>query len=348
MAIGALATLFALTGRLGRLDVAALAAMTVFGALAHTSVAPVIGAMMLGGAGLWWGQRRRINPALGLGVGAAALVMAAAGALAFTAMVRHTVGAAPVTPPFLTARVIADGTGTRFAQSGCGGQAFVVCRYAGRLPMDVDQFLWGATEHDGVFQTVAAPERRALGEEQTRFALAVVRAYPLQQAWASLGNAVRQMGDTDLSDFDYKPSLQASFASSLPTATLDVMRGTRAYSQAWPVQGLWVFQTGVMGALVVLMGLVALRTQPAQRGEPADLAAAASRFLTLVVLGVLANGAICGALSSINGRYEARVIWCVPLAVLAWTMVRVRTAHAARLAHRLAPRLAPVTSADPV
>ncbi|HEY2658482.1 MAG TPA: hypothetical protein VGI79_02090 [Caulobacteraceae bacterium] len=343
VAVGALAGLFALAGRLRRLDVAALAAMTAFGALAHTSVSPVLALMMLGGAALWLFQPRQIKPALGLIVGVSALAIAAAGAFAFSAMVRHTVGATPVTPPFLSARVVADGTGARFAQSSCGGQSFVVCRYAGRLPMDVDHFLWGVTDRDGLFQTVAAPERRALGEEQFRFALAVVRAYPLQQAMASFRNASAQMGDTDLSDFIYKPSLKASFGATLPAKTLAVMQGTRAYGQAWPVDRLWAFQTGVMGALVLLMGLVALRIEPARVGEPADLNAAASQFLFLVVLGVLANGAVCGALSSINGRYEARVIWCVPLAALAWMIVRVQAARAPRPVLRLVP----ITSADP-
>ncbi len=79
VSIGALAALFALRSRLGRLDVAVLGAMTVFAALAHTSVAPVIGVMMAAGISL--GLTGRLKPALGLAVGAAAILAALAGSL---------------------------------------------------------------------------------------------------------------------------------------------------------------------------------------------------------------------------------------------------------------------------
>jgi hypothetical protein len=321
VAIAALAALFALRGRLRPLDVTVLAAVTVFAALAHTSVAPVLAVMMLGAAALWVAGGRKALPGLGLAVGALAIAAAIAGALAFSAMVRRTVGAPPVTPPFLTARLVEDGTGARFAKAGCGGQAFVICRYADRFPMDADHVLWGEAERNGVFQTVSPPLRRALGEEQTRFALAVARAYPLDQATASLRNAFGQIIDTDLSDFDYKPSLRASFAATLPPETLTTMRRTLAAAQAWPIGLLWAVQTAVMAALAIAAGVTAMR-----RGFASEANRAASQFTALVIVGVLANGAICGALSSINGRYEARVVWCLPLALLAWLATRFKPA----------------------
>ncbi len=318
--IGALAALFALQGRLRRLDIAVLGCVTVFAALAHTSVTPVIGVMMAAGLGL--GLAGRLRPALGLTVGVAAILAALAGGFAFSAAVRHTVGAPPVTPPFLTARLVDDGTGARFAKSGCGGQAFVVCRYADRFPMDADHFLWGETDRDGVFQTVAPPVRRALGDEQTGFALAVVRAYPLEQARASLGNIVHQIADTDLSDFNYKPSLQRSFALTLPAGAQAAMRRTLAAAQAWPIVRLWAWQGAAMALLAIAMGVVALRAAPV---EPA--VTPANQILVLIVVDVLANGAVCGALSSVNGRYEGRVIWCLPLALAASLILRVRGAE---------------------
>ncbi|QUD86864.1 hypothetical protein [Phenylobacterium montanum] len=320
VAIAALAALFALRGRLRLLDIAALSAMTVFAALAHTSVAPVLLVLMAGAGGLWLLDRRRSAPVLGLAVGSAAVAAAFAGGAAFTAMVEHTVGAPPVTPPFLTARVVADGPGTRFAQAGCGGQAFVVCRYAGRLPLDVDHFLWGQTDRDGVFQTASPADRRALGEEQARFALAAVRAYPMDQARASLANAIRQVGDSDISDFDYKPSLRQTFIQSLPAETVRAMAHSRAFAEAWPVEALWGLQTAVMGALVLAAAALMLR-RPSGSGRERR----ALDFLALIVVGVLANAGVCGVLSSVNGRYEARVIWCAPLALAAWLMLRLQS-----------------------
>ena len=320
VAVGALAALFSLAGRLRRLDVAALALMIVFAALSHSTAPLVIAAMMLAAAGLWVLNRRAWRPALGLVVGLTALVAAAAGGFAFTAMVRHATGAPPLNPPFITARLVADGTGTAYAKTRCAGQGFEVCRFADRFPIDVDHFLWGETAQDGVFLTVAPAERRALGAEQARFALAVVRAYPLQQVQASLQNAWAQVWTTELSDFNYKPSLQAGFAQTLPPDTVATMAHTLAAGRSWPLGLMWVIQSAT---LAVLLGAAALanRTAPRTPG-PAQVVAAARRLVVLCLAGVLANGVICGVFSTLYGRYQARTAWVLPLAALAWLMAR--------------------------
>jgi len=327
VAIGALAALFALSRRLTRLDMAMLAAMTAFGALAHSSVVPVVGAMSLAGGGLWLinvrlGRGDAPDPRIGLGVGAAAIVIALAGGLAFSAMVKHTVGAPPLNPPFLTARVIADGPGERYALDNCAGQSFAVCKYAARLPMDVDHFLWGVTPKDGVFETVSSAERRALSDQDARFALAAARAYPMQQAGASARNAALQMVDTDLSDFNYKPSLRAGFASTVPAGPYAAMRTTLAFGEAWPLQALWGLQSAVVIASLVMLAGIGLRAQKVGSAhvEPSD----AMIFALLILVGVLANGAVCGVLSTLYGRYQARVVWLIPLATTMLVLVRAR------------------------
>jgi hypothetical protein len=323
VAIGAVATLFALPRRLTRFDVAALAAMIVFGALAHNSIPPVLIAMMLGGGILWALLRRTAaDPRLGLAVCAAALVVALAGGLAFNAMVKHSVGKPPLLPPFLTARVIQDGTGLRFIRERCATQPFEVCRYAARLPMPADDFLWGMTPKNGVFETASHDSRRALGDEQTRFAIAAATAYPLQQATASLKNTLAQLGDTELSDFTYKPSVAASLVGDLPAEHQGELRASRAFHQAWPLRMLQGLQTGAL--LLALLAAVWMIAHPRQTVtvEEDENQTAALLFAMLVVVGVLANGAVCGILSSLFGRYQARVMWDLPLAALALAYVR--------------------------
>jgi hypothetical protein len=314
--IGAAAALFALAGRLKRIDVAVLGLMAAFAAMAHSSVAPALLALMIAGGG-WWLVRRRAapDPRLGLAGCALALVAAVAGNFAFARMVEHTTGRPPVTPPFLTARVIADGTGTQFVRERCNG-GFVVCRYAARFPMGVDDFLWGQGRR-GVFDGASSADRRALGDEQARFALAVVRAYPVRQAAASAANAGLQILDTDLSDFDYNATVRASLTARTPPAAAETIRRSLAYRGAWPLGPLWALQSAAsLAALAGAAGL-ALRSRGAGRSE----APVAILFLALVVVGVLANGVVCGVLSTLYGRYEARVVWLLPLAAAALALV---------------------------
>jgi hypothetical protein len=241
------------------------------------------------------------------------LVGALAGALAFSAMVEHATGQPPVNPPFLTARVIADGTGVRYVRERCGG-AFAVCAYADRFPMDVDDFLWGDGPK-GVFDTAPSSERRALGDEQTRFALAVVRAYPIDQALASARNIVAQAFETELSDFDYKSVVATSLTSRVPPAYARVLERTAAYRQGWPLGAAWALQAIVtMAALGVALGAGLHARRPEAENEAGS---AAGRLFAMIVVGVAANAAVCGALSTLYGRYEARVVWLLPLAAAA-------------------------------
>ncbi|MDR3510787.1 MAG: hypothetical protein P4L73_04080, partial [Caulobacteraceae bacterium] len=310
--IGAAASLFALSGRLKALDGVALAAMTAFAAMAHTSFAPVLLALAAVGGGWRLVSRGAPSPGPGLAACALALACAVGGDFAFTKMVEHTAGRPPVMPPFLTARVVADGPGTRYAQERCGGQ-FVACRFADRFPMGVDDFLWGQGRQ-GVFEAASSAERRALGDEQARFALAAVRAYPLQQAAASARNAALQTVDTDLSDFNYKPSLRASLTSRVPPAVAARLRRTLAFREGWPLAPFWTAQSAVLLASLVAAAWLAGRPRAVGVGDDASRAVL---LFGLILVGVLANGVVCGVLSTLYGRYEARVVWTLPLAAAA-------------------------------
>lgn len=329
VAIGAVAILFAAPGRLRPLDIAALGAMTLFAALAHNSVPPIL--LMMAAAGGCGKLLRRTAPNLGLGVAVTglALIGALAGNLVFAQMVKHTSGQPPLMPPFLSARVIADGTGTRFVRERCAS-AFVVCRYRDRFPMSVDDFLW-ASGKDGVFETASSADRRALGTEQTRFALAVVRAYPLDQVLASARNIIAQATATDLSDFNYKPSVAASLTARTPPAAARDLRRSLAYRQGWPLDAFWAVQS-----VLVLVSAGAAMGAGLHAGRAGARPAAASAVLLvgLVVVGVLANAAVCGALSTLYGRYEARVIWTLPLAAGALILAAWPRAMALRRASR--------------
>ena len=324
LSIGALSLAFAAPDRLSRVEIALLAMLIAFAALAHASVVPVLAVLMGAGAALSRIHRASARPVLGLALGGLALIAAALGGLAFTALVKHTAGAPPLNPPFLTARLIGDGPGTRFIRSGCGGQAFVVCRYGAPLPLDADHVLWGRTRQDGLFQIATPADRRAISDEQGRFALAVLKAYPQEEAVAALRNIAAQLACTDLSDFNYKPSVAESFRLTLPAQTLAVMARTRAKAQAWPVTRLQAGQAIMLGALGLAAAILALRPRAgADTAWPQAARPASLRLLILAGVGLVANAAVCGALSEVAGRYQARVVWVLTLALAVWILARL-------------------------
>ena len=95
------------------------------------------------------------------------------GELAFSYAVRHTIGVDPIRPPFLMARMIADGPGYRFLQENCAEKPYTVCKYIDRLPVSDGDFLWSESPTNGVFRVADLPTRIALSSEQTSFAIDV-------------------------------------------------------------------------------------------------------------------------------------------------------------------------------
>ncbi len=346
VAIGALALLFALPKRLTRLDVAALTAMTVFAAMAHNSHLLIIAGLMAAGLGLWaisrlrpsGGQAFTPDPRPALAVGALAIACAVAGALLFSTMVKRSVGAPPITPPFLTARVVADGPGRLYVREHCKDHPFAVCAFADRLAgTDTDGFLWDENPHTGVFAVATPVQRRALATEQGRFAVVSTLAHPWLQVQASARNVALQLVQTDLDDFDYKPNVLASLRADLPPGHRARLETSLAARRGWPIATLWAEQAVVIWLSLGLIGWSLL----SRKARP-ELA----RFALLAVAGVLANTLACGVLSDLYGRYQARCIWVLPLAAAMLTAqaLSARRSDVGRPIRRHAPEPLEVAS----
>jgi hypothetical protein len=331
VATGALALLFAMPSRLTRLDLAALAAMTVFAAMAHNSHVLIIAGVMAAGGGLWLIFRRsfKADPRPALVVGGAAIGCAVAGTLLFSAMVKHSVGAPPITPPFLTARVVADGPGRLYVREHCKDHPFAVCAFADRLAgTDTDGFLWDENPKTGVFAVATPAQRRALATEQGRFAMASTLAHPWLQAQASARNVALQLVQTDLDDFDYKPNVLAELRADLPPEHRARLETSLAARRGWPIAQLWAEQ-----AVAIWLSLGMIAWTLLKRAASPEL----GRFALLAVAGVLANTVACGVLSDLYGRYQARCIWVLPLAATVLVMNALSRRASSSPAHAASP-----------
>lgn len=253
-------------------------------------------------------MRARALPALGMLAGA--VLVAAAAQLAFAAAVKHIVGAAPLRPPFLMARMIEDGPGYQYLKSSCPRSGFTVCRYLDRLPMKANLFLWDPSPR-GVFSAVSPAVRRSLAAEQTRFVLAVLAYAP----WAELRDALVDVGAqltmTGLEEFRYPQVLKQNFAEKIPPVHLRRMQASAAYRGTMPV-GPFSIVTAVTFALGTLVVLAALLWTRLRSTLPPRLIAVTA----WIAAGVIVNSVVCGVLSGPHNRYAARVAWVMPLAAL--------------------------------
>jgi len=266
--------------------------------------------LAVGAALYFW--RRPLVMRWGLGAIVAAVVIAYFCGAAFKFGVTRLVGEPPLTPPFLMARLVDDGPGYRYLVRTCPQNGFVICNFIDRLPMPSDDFLWRQDPSHGVFAASDPAVRRALSKEQYRFALAVMAFDPWGQIKASARNALAQSVLLGVPEFDYTAETKRGFADKVPRSYFDAMKTTRAYADAMPVHLLtaasYISTAAGIGCLAFLLISV--------RGRHQEGTLRVMQLASLVVLGVIANAAICGIISGPHDRYAARVAWLIPAVAL--------------------------------
>jgi hypothetical protein len=271
-------------------------------------------------------------PVKGIAGVAAAVAAAVAGEAAFNAGVARLAGSPPIRPPFVMARMIADGPGYRYAAASCPEARLAVCRFVPRLrTTDFEAFLWSTDSARGVFAVADGRTRRRLASEQYRFAWATLAFDPVGQSVASLRNTGEQLGRVGLTEFNYNAHTKGFFTERVPGPYLEELKTTRAWSGAMPTRAMSV----VIGAATVASLLYLVGAALPWRGTlPRDEALLI--FAAVVVGGLIVNAAVCGALAALADRYQARVVWLLPLVAMLLHL-RIREGRAGRLAAGLAP-----------
>jgi hypothetical protein len=225
------------------------------------------------------------------------------------------------------ARLIADGPGTDYLNEICPDrqQAFLVCRFRKQLPVHSDTFLWGPRA-PGVFSTLSSHEKRLLAAEQGRFALAVFAHDPTAVIKSSAASFVSQLGSTKLSEFNGMTVAPTKF----PRPLREEFIATRAARGTMPV----TFLSGLVAPLAIIsLGVIAIYAWSAQRREGLDKALSAT---LIILLGLVINAFVCGAVSTPHDRYQTRVLWLLPFVALALT-IRLAQPRTARLVNTSSP-----------
>ncbi|MBD3760104.1 hypothetical protein [Rhizorhabdus sp.] len=294
-------------GRLRPRERYGLVALMLLSAVAHLTHIMIIGGMALA-LTTWamvarWPRERFVPLAC-----AGGLVMLA-GLLSVTAtslVVEHVFGRKPLLAPFLTARFLADGPGLDYLREHCPQSGFAVCAWRGRDHVESLAFLWSNDPANGGYMLSDTATRRALAAQDSAFALAVLAEYPVAQGGRIIGNALRQMArfEVDLANTPCDPS-QRCWAT-LPPRERAVLIASPAGRSLWPQAAMAALHRAVIGiALIGLLAWVAARRDAAG----ADIRV----WLVLLTAAAAVNALLCGGISEPLARYQARIIWLLPL-----------------------------------
>ena len=230
----------------------------------------------------------------------------------FSLALYQRVSLAPNSPPYLLARLIADGPGRDYLRQSCPTQHYAICPYLDALPDTEEGILWRFLP--------AAPvaDGKAIKAEAGRVINATIAAYPLQVAAHMLQNTARQFvairatlyfDDASLAGLQrYTPFMLPGYVGSLQErgeleAFLPAMNAIHAaVALAGLAACLW------FGASCLAQGVY----------RPALL-------IGTILFALVVNAFASGALSGVFDRYQGRLIWLLPFAGVAAGLALVRS-----------------------
>jgi len=308
--------------RLGILDRSITCIVLLFAVLSHITHLGLLLGLTVSTAGYVlfadrskWSQFRRL-----MAIVATCVAIAAVWEIAFSIGVRRAFGMAPVRPPFLTAKLVSM-LGAPAVSKVCGSSAFAVCRFQGRFPVDCDSFLWSDDERTGIFSVSDVQTKQLLAAEQIRFALAIIPQNIGPFIVGVSRDVFRQLTYISLAEYSHEQwQSQAAFLrDTVPSQEFERLTATlSARSDCYAVFGRRVLNvTTVIGAAIALLlfireGGIRAVQEPDENRQGRTWRAATG----LLFAGILLNAAICGSLSALHDRYEARVIWLIQLSAV--------------------------------
>lgn len=228
--------------------------------------------------------------------------------------------------PYLLARVIADGTGKRLMDEECDDLAFAVCALRDVSYTDHNDFLWGTDGAGQNFSNSSTATKRAIQNEELDFVRAAVTAYPTQQLRASAQNTIDQFiatGIYETSSGAERIIAVAGFSENemmRHVPRLSSCTEGRSCNYDNPAREAWAIMVHIVSLICIVVLLLGIaRYLPRALSTTATMNAGGKRIIIagLMVMAVLlVNAAVCGALSGVHDRYQARIAWIAALLVV--------------------------------
>ncbi len=300
--------------RLGRGEawyLGVLATLAIASHLAHLIIAAAVIAVVFA---LTW---RRVRPTLRA---AEPLGVALALLLASNAIGHGRIAVSPYGATFLLARLQQDGPATRTLHALCPDTGWRLCGFLDRLPMDSDEFLWSPDdsplyrEPDGTPLEGGIPGGAQMAPEAQAILRATVLREPLGVAGAMLRNTLRQLVSVRVGDTLHNRFITVipgrEIAANFPPRELEAyLAGAQKRGALEALAAPFLLPHLPVLLLAALLAPVAL-WRAARAGDRLRLG-----LLACVLAGLLGNAFATGALSGPHDRYQARIVWLLPLAV---------------------------------
>ena len=290
-------------GRLGRAEMAGAAGVLLLAVPVHmTHLALVLGLALCPGVLLLvWRPALRRGVAVAMAISLAALVLMPLVNGAFSGQFGFTPGG----QTFIFGRMVQSGLIGRYLDEHCPSPEIRLCAYKGAMPINGDEWIWDA---DSPFYALGGWQGDT--DETRRIILGSLADHPWRHLQAAAAAAVEQFTrvgtgeDIDAWYWHTDKEIETRLPSSLPAYAAGLQHNTRLGSFALSLNRLYVPLTqAAVAVLVLLMAIAGWR----------------GRFLRLpgtVLLALAGNAVICGVLSGPHDRYQGRLAWLAPFAVI--------------------------------
>lgn len=274
--------------------------------------------------GLRWLMKETDVPRRALVIGSAMAV--GMGAWVLFAIANNTSAKPQFSPPFVMARLLADGPGATYLRAACAKDktAYALCAFKDLKFEKSDEILWSWRKDKGVFAVADTNTRLALIQESPRFAVGAALHDPIGLSLAALKNFGLQLISVGM---DEGFRLDAHYWMTYPPDFYLRNMAIRAHlcsekAKTCPARlpleaiGVWQYITTALATFYLAAWFYLSLKAPALRADAEKRMFMA--FGATLIAGVVINAAVCGVLSGPFARYQARVAWLLPaLAIVA-------------------------------
>jgi hypothetical protein len=217
---------------------------------------------------------------------------------------------------FLFGRLVHTGIAARYLAEHCPDPSLRLCAYRDTLPTEGDTWLWDA--ESPLWKMGGWDE---FEPEARRILFASLRAYPAEHLRVAIRAALLQFVLVETGDYitPWTWHTHGMFEKHTPEIYPTFLA---ARQQKTGFDFTWINIVHVPVALASIAGLP-LVVVLARRRRVRKSAAA---FALTVFIALLGNAAICGALSNPHSRYQSRLVWLAPLALIIAAGSRRRSA----------------------